>query len=40
MIVTSFTALFFFVFLAFVLEAIDNAKKDPEVLAKLKEVKK
>lgn len=38
-IVTSFAVLFFFVLLAFVLEAIDNVKKDPEAIAKLKGIK-
>ena len=36
MIVTSFATLFFFIFLAFVLESIDNLKKDPEAIEKLK----
>jgi len=39
MIVTSFGVLFFFVFLAFVLEAIDNIKRDPEAIAKLRGLK-
>lgn len=36
MVVTSFAVLFLFIFLAFVLEAIENVKKDPEAIAKLK----
>lgn len=35
-IASSFAAFFFFVFFAFVLESLDNIKKDPEAMAKLR----
>jgi uncharacterized protein involved in exopolysaccharide biosynthesis len=35
-IIVTFAAFFFSVFLAFVLNAIENIKKDPEAMAKLK----
>lgn len=35
-IVSSFAAFFFFVFFAFVIESLDNIKKDPEAMAKLR----
>jgi hypothetical protein len=35
MVVTSFASLFFFIFLALVIKAITNVKKDAEAIAKL-----
>lgn len=39
-VVSVFAALFFAVFLAFVLEAIENVRKDPEAMAKIRSVLK
>jgi hypothetical protein len=35
-IIVAFAAFFFSVFLAFVLNAVDNIKQDPEAMAKLR----